>query len=138
MITGGHPWAIATTEDENFCNFIKYGETFFHAYGISQGASAILQNLFFLDPKSRINLKRLRKMIVKLDTFYLSDEDMAQINDRLQLYYYGCDEGRELPYQGPGKEVCGNAADNDQMLFWMAQNLELNMAADSQIGRAHV
>lgn len=133
MITGGHPWDTATTDDEYFCNFIKYGESFFHAYGISEGASAILQNIFFLDPKSRISLKRLRKKIENLDTFFMSEEEILQMNEKLQLYYYGCEGGHELAYDGHMK-TGGDDPDDDAALFQIAHALEQEAHADSRQG----
>ena len=75
MLCGTLPWDEATTDDASFGEFMMSGESYFEMYGISQGARSILQSIFMLDPDSRTSLKKLRKAVIKLDTFFMSEAE---------------------------------------------------------------
>ncbi|KAL6299439.1 kinase-like domain-containing protein [Sparassis latifolia] len=79
MITGRNPWESARCTDSCFSEFILDPDYFYHCMPISRGVADILNGIFVLDPSSRTSIRRLRKAILAVDTFFMSATEEAQL-----------------------------------------------------------
>lgn len=85
MITSRSPWGKAIVSDECFCDFLLVEEYLRETLPISKGANAILRRIFACQPSQRITLPELRKAIVDLDTFYMTDDEIACATDCVRV-----------------------------------------------------
>ncbi|KAH9853155.1 kinase-like domain-containing protein [Lenzites betulinus] len=85
MISGRHPWQKATMEDECFARFVQDPDFLLDVLPISDGAHDILQRLLALNPLQRITLPELRRAILALDTFFLSEAELAAAGEFAQI-----------------------------------------------------
>ncbi|KAF7433022.1 hypothetical protein PC9H_004968 [Pleurotus ostreatus] len=81
MITGRNPWRYATTKDDCFAAFIHDTDFLLQVLPISSDANEVIKRIFTLNPQERINLPDLREEILKLDTFFMSQKDLALASD---------------------------------------------------------
>ncbi|KAJ3491115.1 hypothetical protein NLI96_g921 [Meripilus lineatus] len=71
------PWQIAMTTDNHFHKFILDPNYLRTQFPISEGFNRILCRMLELLPESRMTLTELRFAIQGLDTFWMSDEEIA-------------------------------------------------------------
>lgn len=84
MITGCGVWNVATTKDQRFAAYIHNPDIIRSTHPISKGASEIFKRIFHLNPLSRITLAELREEIVKLDTLFMSEEELMVASEDLR------------------------------------------------------
>jgi len=71
-------WRSANKTDEAFDNFLRNPDIIRSTHPISKGAADIVKRIFVVNPLARITLSELREEIVKLDTFFMSEEDLLE------------------------------------------------------------
>ena len=84
MITGQAPWALARPDDERFRAYTHNQDYLYHVLPISAGVNAILKRIFTLDAFDRITLPELRDEILRLDTFWLDEDELMQASDTVR------------------------------------------------------
>ncbi|KAJ7764989.1 serine/threonine protein kinase, negative regulator of sexual conjugation and meiosis [Mycena maculata] len=90
MICGRNPWKTAEPTDECFRSYLTDNDFLLKALPISEGANVILKRCFKLHPAARPSIPQIRQAVLKLDTFFLSDAELAHAssNQRAIAQYY--------------------------------------------------
>jgi hypothetical protein len=78
IITGLTMWRSASKTDEAFNHFLCNPDVIRSTHPISKGVADIIKRIFVINPLARITLPELREEIVKLDTLFMSEEDLLQ------------------------------------------------------------
>ncbi|CCM00806.1 uncharacterized protein FIBRA_02848 [Fibroporia radiculosa] len=76
MITGRSPWKQAMPSDECFYRFMQDSSVLRRMLPLSQAVDDVLQRIFLPLPEDRIDLFTLRQLILEVDTFYMSEEEL--------------------------------------------------------------
>jgi hypothetical protein len=71
-------WRSASKTDEAFNHFLRKPDIIRSTHPISKGVAEIIKRIFVVNPLARITLSELRAEIVKLDTLFMSEEDLLQ------------------------------------------------------------
>lgn len=77
MISGHNPWRRAVLTDDCFRSYVNNPGFFRDMLPISLSADAILRKIF-TNESSRVSLGKLRRLILEVDTFFMSDEEIAR------------------------------------------------------------
>ncbi|KAJ6485170.1 serine/threonine protein kinase, negative regulator of sexual conjugation and meiosis [Mycena vitilis] len=99
MISGRNPWNLASLEDEFYVSYLSSNDFLLNTLPISKGANNILKRCFQLNPAARPSLSQIRDDVLKLDTFFLSDEELVHASSTqraIALYY--CERAPEDVY----------------------------------------
>ncbi|KAI0762630.1 hypothetical protein C8Q74DRAFT_1291349 [Fomes fomentarius] len=127
MMSGRHPWALAAPEDECFAQYMRDPDYLKKTLPISDGANTILQRIFTLDPGQRISLTDLRRAIFELNTFFLSEDELAHASECAQFVAASIREGRGFTGSTTGSVVSGTTQDE----------LSEEDVAEVQVGYTH-
>ncbi|KAL0949445.1 hypothetical protein HGRIS_009500 [Hohenbuehelia grisea] len=77
MITGRNPWRYASSKDECFQAYMRDDDFLRQVLPISDGANEIIKGIFDINPLRRITLAELRDAIMGVDTFFMSQYELA-------------------------------------------------------------
>lgn len=84
MISCRSPWTKAVTSDTCFMEYLLNENYLREMLPISEGVHSILRRIFTCEPSERITLSALRKEIVALDTFFMTDDEIARAGQIVQ------------------------------------------------------
>ncbi|KAH7929405.1 kinase-like protein [Leucogyrophana mollusca] len=76
LVFSRNPWRLATTSDSGFLSFLYNPDYLRDVLPISRGLNDVMKRVFHLNPAARISIPELREEILKMDTFYMSHEEM--------------------------------------------------------------
>ena len=91
MISGRNPWRVATTVDDTFKAYLRDPNFLRKMLPISEGANLILRNIFTRKEKNRASLEYIRHLVVHLDTFFMSPDEIVRAGpyvQRIAEYYF--------------------------------------------------
>ncbi|KDQ64602.1 hypothetical protein JAAARDRAFT_201918 [Jaapia argillacea MUCL 33604] len=84
MVTGRNPWRWATTRDDCFVAFLHDYEFLRTVLPISKGANTLLRRILVMNPLSRLSISEIRQEVIKLDTFWMTDEEISSANPHVR------------------------------------------------------
>lgn len=85
MIAGRNPWNYATTDDQCFLRFMANPEYLREMLPISKSANNVLRRMLTFDARTRISIPELREEILNIDTFFMTQEDIAKGNKFVKI-----------------------------------------------------
>ncbi|KAF7355417.1 Serine/threonine protein kinase [Mycena sanguinolenta] len=90
MISGRNPWKVAKLDDDCYLSYLSNNDFLLNSLPISRGANTILKWCFQLHPVARPSIAQIREAVLKLDTFFLNDEELAHASSaqRAIAQYY--------------------------------------------------
>ncbi|KAJ3799087.1 serine/threonine protein kinase, negative regulator of sexual conjugation and meiosis [Lentinula aff. detonsa] len=81
MIAGRNPWRYAMTTDDCFSAFLYNRDFLRSVLPISDQANLILKRIFHLNPFNRISIPDLRREILDVDSFFMSESELRRSSD---------------------------------------------------------
>lgn len=81
MVAGRNPWRYAMTTDDCFSAFLYNRDFLRSVLPISVQANNLLKRIFHLNPLNRINIPDLRREILAIETFFMSEEELSLASD---------------------------------------------------------
>ncbi|KAF7352688.1 Serine/threonine protein kinase [Mycena venus] len=90
MISGRNPWKVADLEDECYLSYLSNHDFLLHSLPISREANSLLKRCFQLHPVARPSIAQIREAVLKLDTFFLTDDELVHASSaqRAIAQYY--------------------------------------------------
>lgn len=76
LTCGRNPWRAATSTDDTFRMFVNNPDSLRNILPISAATLHILKGMFALEPRDRPSLRQIRKQILAVDTFCLTEEQL--------------------------------------------------------------
>lgn len=76
LTCGRNPWRQACPQDETFRAYVHDPDFLRTILPISHSTNQILKGLFALDPKDRMSLRVLRKLVMAVDTFTMTEDEL--------------------------------------------------------------
>ncbi|KAI0826541.1 kinase-like domain-containing protein [Trametes gibbosa] len=77
LVAGRNPWDVATTKDKHYLQYLAYPGYLRTMLPISEETESILYEIFSSDPTTRITLPELRERILAVESFTMTDEEVA-------------------------------------------------------------
>ena len=84
MITGRAPWTKAVTTDACFVEYLLNENYLREMLPVSQEANDLFRKIFACEPSERITISALRKEIIALETFYMTDYEIARAGEAVR------------------------------------------------------
>lgn len=77
MVARRNPWSRASHSDSGFREYWKNDNFLTKMLPISRSTQTLLRRVFVRDPDDRITLTEFREAILDMDTFFLTDKELA-------------------------------------------------------------
>ena len=77
MIADVRPWVVASPEDKDFNDYLMDRAILLDVLPVSDGAYSLLTKIFSPRPERRPSLDEIRKEVLAMDTFFLTDREAA-------------------------------------------------------------
>jgi hypothetical protein len=77
MVANVRPWAVASPEDRDFSDFLMDRTILLDVLPVSDGTYSLLTKLFSPRPERRPSLDEIRREVLAMDTFFLTDREAA-------------------------------------------------------------
>ncbi|GJE86684.1 serine/threonine protein kinase-like protein [Phanerochaete sordida] len=90
MISSRTPWTKALSSDDCFMDFLMNENYLREMLPISEGANTLFRRVFAYDPEQRMTLPELRQAVAELDTFFMSDVEIARGPDAVRATAAHC------------------------------------------------
>ena len=71
------PWKVASPEDRNFSDYLMDRAILLDVLPVSDGAYSLLTKMFSPRPERRPSLDEIRRQVLAMDTFFLTDREAA-------------------------------------------------------------
>ncbi|TCD68740.1 hypothetical protein EIP91_009886 [Steccherinum ochraceum] len=84
MISGRNPWRMAASADEAFKAYLRDPNFLRKMLPISEGANLVLRHIFTRKEKNRASLEYIRHLVLQLETFYMSPEELSEAGEHTQ------------------------------------------------------
>ena len=86
MIGNTRPWSLATPEDKNYSDYLMDRTLLFDMLPVSHAAYLLLRKIFSTKPELRPSLAAIRREVLAMDTFFLTDEEAVSCGwvDRME------------------------------------------------------
>lgn len=85
LMCGRNPWKQACTADETFREYLRRPDFLMDILPISQEANQILKRIFTVRPEWRISTRDLRKLVLSVRNFTVTDEEMKTREHRARV-----------------------------------------------------
>lgn len=85
LVCGRNPWRIASPSDESFKVYLQDPSFLRRILPISEECLEILKGIFTVDPARRISLAELRKRVVAVTSFTMSEEEVVLAHAAAQV-----------------------------------------------------
>lgn len=77
MIADVRPWIVASPEDKDFNDYLMDRAILLDVLPVSDGAYSLLTKIFSPRPDRRPSLDEIRREVLAMDTFFLTDREAA-------------------------------------------------------------
>ncbi|KAI1798135.1 Pkinase-domain-containing protein [Ganoderma leucocontextum] len=85
LVTGRNPWMFALTTDQSYLMYLANPNYLRDVLAISEDTQRILRHTLNPDPVGRWTLQELRQHVEELETFFMSEEEIAASNHHVKL-----------------------------------------------------
>ncbi|EJF63752.1 Pkinase-domain-containing protein [Dichomitus squalens LYAD-421 SS1] len=85
LVAGRNPWTYALSTDRAFSHYLSNPNHMRDVLPVSEEAQYILRGVLNPDPVERWTLQELRQHIEEVETFFMSEEDIAVASKHVQL-----------------------------------------------------
>ena len=77
MIANVRPWTVASPEDRDFSDFLMDRAILLDVLPVSDDAYSLLTKIFSPRPERRPSLNEIRRQVLAMDTFFLTDREAS-------------------------------------------------------------
>ncbi|TFY50230.1 hypothetical protein EVG20_g11641 [Dentipellis fragilis] len=122
IVAGRSPWRRALLRDPGFANFVDDPDYLRSVLPISEACNELVNRACCIDPLERINMCEFREEILKIDTFFMSEEELEEAPWCAQRHarYYAT---RGEPEQMEEDEMEQRDREHDKMVRLAAQEI---------------
>lgn len=85
LVSGRNPWGCAVTDDESYLMYLANPNYFRDILAISEDSQKILRSTLNPDPVGRWTLQELRQHVEEIETFFMSEEEIATSSRYVQV-----------------------------------------------------